>query len=1365
MIGDCLTCPLPPFFSSSDVLRQFFGGSAPHNQQPSPSTTVLLSPSSPSPAAANQHNPQFTVTRTSISPVKRRQSVSSLLPFPRTVIAAGDHPQLREQPAAPLLSPTKLRIGTRSPMKSTSAVPLSPPLSPTQRFRLFSQQMRLLPSSPSSTSMTTSLAAQQQQPPLPALVPKPSQASIKTIKHKASAPFLRAMQSFESSGTARAGGARQRTSEGHARSQSNDSEDGGGLLLGLAGTGANSFVDEDARDERHYRPRVAVGGLGRVAGPKTFQPELFDVLQLYRGALEDEALRGPSAPGDDPRFVVWRSTNGTGPTSSPTTTASTTSSTGETPKRRSRMPSDPPAPTGSFAYRSSPQATTKRILVAASVERWVAQLTYALDLDGTFDFLLVYRSYLRPIELCRLLIARFEWACRPRTFKEGGDHQKEKEEDEAEELRGARMLALTRTFQVWRFWLRQFFEADWLWDREMRVDVFGRWLNELRKREGLDALALVSRRTHNTLLFSRLTRSLFTQKLVKKLKDLVKERMMVFESTRIPDLPAPFGSPVSLSSASITSGSSISRSPYSVFSGSTDLALRSPTSSTTSGNRRPPIPSAEFYSTGSTGSLSPPPPSTSSGGFNGAGNSNTTSATATSSSLRSTRKLSVNLPSSLGSHSVAKFFGSIGRVGRSHPYPQHHLPQNSFALLSSANGGDGIDDKDSDHLGVGGGCFSVGPVEPGNTGDVLARRGGVEALMSAYNLASPPSSELDTESSTSISESSARDSVFTNGGGGPFTTSSSNRRSRSGSNGGHSNRSGGSGGGVGGGVCGCSGGVAMTGLGFGEDIESVIPPLDSFRSSQNHHQAATGLDPVSEERTSGEMERPAVLEKQLEFLPPAEETAAPVVQNGATSTPASAEEEPALAAASTTVKELSKNLAPLVIPSPSTIPVELPGPAAALATTPLNFRQPNFGLSTSSGTPAAVVDNAIVPFAMRSIDDVDLSDSSDGDSYRPPVRRLPAGGRALQLVRRSIDSLSEYDGEPYQPSTTADNDGLHQPAAGAHKLTAGFQSMSSATGSDDEGDAGGNRYNYALINEMCREYFARRGDSDSDSGSDDGGGPAAALKRLEGRVDDAKERAKREKVEAAVQRSQEKQRRRRARERRRQHAIACGGTGEFTDSDTDAEDAALVAERLRQLEDDRESLMDFTIPTPPPEVNDHAAENHDDEDTDPNEATPRTNMMVNEPAATPTETPESKKQPQQSSSGFLSSTDMDRLADSLNETVAANAAVAAATAAAAAANDALQPPPLVVTARPPTELPLLPISTATAAPPAAASAFVPSSRYRPSTPAAGFGTVAPITRLPTPMLHRSFMYVAYLPSVLRESGPKTNLTFSAPCQP
>ena len=53
---------------------------------------------------------------------------------------------------------------------------------------------------------------------------------------------------------------------------------------------------------------------------------------------------------------------------------------------------------------------TKRMLVAATIERWTAQLTSELNYEELLIFFLTYRTYVSAVDLGHSLICRFHWA-------------------------------------------------------------------------------------------------------------------------------------------------------------------------------------------------------------------------------------------------------------------------------------------------------------------------------------------------------------------------------------------------------------------------------------------------------------------------------------------------------------------------------------------------------------------------------------------------------------------------------------------------------------------------------------------------------------------------------------------------------------------------------------------------------------------------------------------------------------------------------------------------------------------------------------------------------------------------------------------
>lgn len=194
-----------------------------------------------------------------------------------------------------------------------------------------------------------------------------------------------------------------------------------------------------------------------------------------------------ATPGDDPRFVIWglkapvdrlsshkiKSDTALPSIPSPTSAASgtagqtKTSSTGRrwsTSRSRSSIPTAENSPTAyspSFDNQSQPQ----RLLMAATVERWVAEMTSQLNPDLRTDFFLTYRSFLTPAALLDLLLCRFEWAL------QGGETP--------EDIAGRRIVRV-RTSVVIRHWLLNYFQEDFVPERSLRVTLTN-WLNQMGK--------------------------------------------------------------------------------------------------------------------------------------------------------------------------------------------------------------------------------------------------------------------------------------------------------------------------------------------------------------------------------------------------------------------------------------------------------------------------------------------------------------------------------------------------------------------------------------------------------------------------------------------------------------------------------------------------------------------------------------------------------------------------------------------------------------------------------------------------------------------------------------------------------------------
>lgn len=236
------------------------------------------------------------------------------------------------------------------------------------------------------------------------------------------------------------------------------------------------------RREEDIYSEAAGGGHSRHASRTSFASGSGDGHQV---SVQPELVLN-----DDPRFVIWGSTSSSSKRNDPrfsTRSSASTSSLRHTanpePDHGSpATPSSSPATTSSSSRRwslkdrnsvSSPASSIRdsmtssvaggsgRVLMAATVERLVAELTSKIEVDLLSGTFLVYRSFVRPIDLLRALITRFEWAMLDPSSSA----------DEA-----ARRIVRVRTFVVVRHWMLNHFGDDFVPDRQLRLELVN-WLN------------------------------------------------------------------------------------------------------------------------------------------------------------------------------------------------------------------------------------------------------------------------------------------------------------------------------------------------------------------------------------------------------------------------------------------------------------------------------------------------------------------------------------------------------------------------------------------------------------------------------------------------------------------------------------------------------------------------------------------------------------------------------------------------------------------------------------------------------------------------------------------------------------------------
>ena len=159
-----------------------------------------------------------------------------------------------------------------------------------------------------------------------------------------------------------------------------------------------------------------------------------------------------------------------------------------------------PSPSSRLGHSLNGEAPRK-VLIAATIERWIAQLTSELNYDELLIFFLTYRTYVSAVDLCHLLISRFHWALESSSSSPpsaaGSARSSYRLSNQGmrngqgfgnnltvnSDLNNSDMvkrIVRVRTFIAIRYWLLTFFVIDFVPNRELRV-LFGNWLNTLAK--------------------------------------------------------------------------------------------------------------------------------------------------------------------------------------------------------------------------------------------------------------------------------------------------------------------------------------------------------------------------------------------------------------------------------------------------------------------------------------------------------------------------------------------------------------------------------------------------------------------------------------------------------------------------------------------------------------------------------------------------------------------------------------------------------------------------------------------------------------------------------------------------------------------
>ncbi|KAF9784580.1 ras GEF [Thelephora terrestris] len=305
-------------------------------------------------------------------------------------------------------------------------------------------------------------------------------------------PVIREMQSFESGLTARADPISRQSIGGKGKERRR-----------LSVKTSKPILESEAEADPTISPSLETSSHSR------YSTQVFDVLQLYRGLplldkLSEDAecpettvirlsARNElsAAPKDDPRFVMWGEVwNGFGPNEEDGTSvdvnasvASLVTSTHTLPTRPANSKAEglPPVSrvqpsTSSHLGLSSNGESPRKVVIAATIERWIAQLTSELNYDELLIFFLTYRTYVSAVDLCHLLICRFHWALE----SSASAPPSAAESDAMDNNDMVKRIVRVRTFIAIRYWLLTFFAIDFVPNRELRV-LFGNWLNTLAK--------------------------------------------------------------------------------------------------------------------------------------------------------------------------------------------------------------------------------------------------------------------------------------------------------------------------------------------------------------------------------------------------------------------------------------------------------------------------------------------------------------------------------------------------------------------------------------------------------------------------------------------------------------------------------------------------------------------------------------------------------------------------------------------------------------------------------------------------------------------------------------------------------------------
>ncbi|KAF9987203.1 hypothetical protein BGZ75_000921 [Mortierella antarctica] len=184
-----------------------------------------------------------------------------------------------------------------------------------------------------------------------------------------------------------------------------------------------------------------------------------------RDSLDNDlhrSIEGISAEATSPKSRAARSGSdtppGTSPPSSPTSSrpsdklssiASAMRSSGSAAASSSAKSVTTSANVAGSSTSHQPAAASEaRVIMAATVEKLVEKLTSDIDYTFLTDFFLIFRLFISPLALFKLLMARFHWALTEDTPQ--------------------RQIVRVRTFVTMRHWLLNYFEYDFMESKVLR---------------------------------------------------------------------------------------------------------------------------------------------------------------------------------------------------------------------------------------------------------------------------------------------------------------------------------------------------------------------------------------------------------------------------------------------------------------------------------------------------------------------------------------------------------------------------------------------------------------------------------------------------------------------------------------------------------------------------------------------------------------------------------------------------------------------------------------------------------------------------------------------------------------------------------